>query len=185
MNTQQIISGVAGRYARSLFELAQEENSTDTVAQELDALAKALDVSKEFRSFIEFPILTAQEQIGALKALMAKFGVKGLTANFLGLLAQNRRLYLLPQTITGFQRLLDESKGLTKAEVTSAEPLSEQQRRALKDALKSKAGKDVDIKSHIDQSLIGGLVIRLGSRMLDTSLKTKLSTLKVALKGTA
>jgi F-type H+-transporting ATPase subunit delta len=180
-----MISGVSLRYARPLFELAKEANSTDAIAEELATLAKALEDSSDFRSFVESPVLSAQEQMDALKNLLPKLGAKNLTSNFVSLLAQNRRLSLLGETIIAYRRLLDESKGVTKAEVTSAEPLSENQMKALKDALKSTTGKDVQIESHIDQSLIGGLVVRLGSRMVDTTLKTKLSSLKVALKGTA
>jgi F-type H+-transporting ATPase subunit delta len=185
LNTQQLISGVAQRYARSLFELAQGEGSADTAAEELSTLAKALQEIPEFRAFTASPIITAQQQINALKTLLPKLGAQSLTSNFVQLLAQNRRLHLLGETIIAYGQLLDKSKGLMKAEVISAEPLSAAQTQALKDALKSTTGKDVAIDAHIDQSLIGGLIVRLGSRMVDTSLKTKLSTLKVALKGTA
>ncbi len=184
MKHGQIISGVAGRYARSLFELAQEDNSVGEVMLELDALAKALEDSADFRAFVNSPLLAAQEQIGALKALLAKSGASKLTANFLALLAQNRRLSLLGEMILAYRHLLEQSKGIASAEVVSAEPLSDNQVLALKEALKSATGKDVAIDAHVDQSLIGGLIVKLGSRMLDTSLKTKLSTLKTALKGT-
>jgi F-type H+-transporting ATPase subunit delta len=185
LNTQQLISGVAQRYARSLFALAQEQGKTEAVTVELAALQKALGESADFLSFTLSPIIPAQQQVETLKTLFTKFGVSALTANFVQLLAQNRRLNLLNETIIAYGQLLDKSKGLMKAEVTPAEPLSDQQQRALKDALKITTGKDVAIDAHIDQSLIGGLIIRLGSRMLDTSLKTKLASLKVALKGTA
>jgi F-type H+-transporting ATPase subunit delta len=185
LKNQQVISGVAARYARSLFELAQEAGITETVAGELGAVSKALDDVPEFRTFTASPIISAQQQIAALQALLPKLGAKNLTSNFVQLLAQNRRLNLLNETIIAYGQLLDKSKGLMKAEVTSAEPLSGAQAQALKDALKSTTGKDVAIDAHIDQSLIGGLIVRLGSRMVDTSLKTKLANLKVALKGTA
>lgn len=185
MKNEQLISGVAQRYARSLFELAQEAGKTDAVAQELALLKQALQESREFRAFTQLPTLSAQEQIGVLQKLLPVFAIKNLTANFVQLLARNRRLGLLLQTIVAYEQLLARSKGLASAEVISAEPLTEQQTRALKEALKDSTGKDVTIESHVDQSLIGGLVVKLGSRMLDTSLKTKLSHMKTALKGIA
>jgi F-type H+-transporting ATPase subunit delta len=185
LTSQQLISGVAQRYARSLFALAQDTGKIDVVAAELTSLQKALDESADFKAFVNSPVIPAQQQVESLKKLFAKFGVSSLTANFVQLLAQNRRLNLLRETIIAYRRLLDESKGVTSAEVISAEPLSENQSRALKEALKSATGKNVTLDPHIDQSLLGGLIVHLGSRMLDTSLKTKLSSLKVALKGTA
>jgi F-type H+-transporting ATPase subunit delta len=185
LSKEQIISGVAQRYARSLFELAQEEKLADSVAEELAALSTALEESTEFRSFARSPILTAQEQIDVLKNILPKLGVKNLTANFVQLLAQNRRLSLLEDAISAYKMLLDRSKDIAKAEVISAEPLSTLQVQTLKDALKGTASKDIRLEQHVDQSLIGGLIVRLGSRMIDTSLKTKLSTLKTALKGIA
>ncbi|MES2906865.1 MAG: F0F1 ATP synthase subunit delta [Pseudomonadota bacterium] len=180
-----MISGVAGRYARSLFELADEAKSIDAVSSELASLKKALNDSRDLKAFVESPLLSAGEQISALKQILDKAGVKDLTAKFVQLLAQNRRLNLLSETISGFEKLVAQSKGLTGAEVTSAEPLSENQLGAIKAALKESTGKDVEIETRVDQSLIGGLVVKLGSRMLDTSLKTKLSSMKTALKGIA
>ena len=185
MSTKKLISGVAQRYARSLFALAQDTDKVEATAAELTALRKALNDSADLRAFAASPVIPAQQQMDTLKKLLSKFGVSQLTANFVGMLAQNRRLNLLEECIIAYHRLLDESKGIAAAEVISAEPLSDSQMRALKEALKGATGKDVAVDSHIDQSLIGGLIVKLGSRMLDTSLKTRLASLKVALKGTA
>lgn len=183
MKHEQIISGVAQRYARSLLELGEEQGRTDVIRDEFAGLSQALQESHELRFLVNTPLLRAKDQIDALDKLLHAMKISGLTANFVKLLASNRRLKLLPQTIIAFRQLLDESRGVTTAEVTSAEPLTESQIAALKNSLKETLGKDVSLKPHVDQSLIGGLVIKLGSRMIDTSLKTRLMTMKTALKG--
>ena len=174
---------MARRYARSLFELAQEENAAEKVETELNTLAQALKESREFRLFADSPVMTAQEKITVLRDLLPKLQIKNLTSNFVLLLAKNRRLMLLSEAIIAYRQLAERGKGRLSAEIASAEPLSQAQAQALKDALKETTGKDVALDAHVDQSLIGGLIVKLGSRMLDTSLKTKLANLKIALKG--
>ena len=185
MTHPKLISSVASRYARSLFELAREQNIADKVRAELGMVQTALSESREFRELTASPVLPAADQLNGITALMSAMKVSDLTANFVKLLTTNRRLSLLSQTITAFEAFADEHAGLISADVTSAEKLSDQQVRALKDALKETTGKDVTLNQRVDQALIGGLVVQLGSRMIDTSLKTKLANMKTALRGQA
>jgi F-type H+-transporting ATPase subunit delta len=178
-----IVSGVAGRYATALFELAESAGALDRVQQELAGFAKALDGSADLARLVRSPVFAADEQVKALEALLPKLGVTGLAANFLKLMARNRRLFLARAAIGAYGALLAAKRGSTTAEVTSAEPLTDAQTKALKEALAAAASKkDVDLIARVDPSLIGGLVVKLGSRMIDTSLKTKLAQLKIALK---
>lgn len=178
------ISGVARRYGLSLFELADEGKNIDSIRGELAGLKEGLAQSKELRAFVESPLMTAEEQIATLDKILPGMKFSSLVSNFVKLLARNRRLSFLRDSITAFERLADEKKGLATAEVTSAEPLSDQQAAALKSALKETTGKDIALLAHVDQTLIGGMIVKLGSRMIDTSLKTKLNSMKTALKGT-
>lgn len=177
-----IPSGVAGRYASALFELADEDNDIDGVMAGVDRFAAALDESEDLARLVRSPIFSAEAQIGALDALLPKLGVTGIVARFLKLLAKNRRLFVVHDAIKGFRALVARKRGLVTAEVRVAEPLSDTHTEALKDALKASTGKDIVVDTKIDPSLIGGLIVKIGSRMIDTSLKTKLSQLKIALK---
>jgi F-type H+-transporting ATPase subunit delta len=177
-----IVSGVAGRYASALFELADAAGDADRVMGELETFAAALDASEDLARLVRSPVFSADEQAKAFDALLPKLGIGGLTANLIKLLARNRRLFVARDIVTGYRRLLAQKRGAATAEVTSAEPLTDAQTAALKAALAEKTGKAIDIDAKVDPSLIGGLVVKLGSRMIDTSLKTKLSQLKFALK---
>jgi F-type H+-transporting ATPase subunit delta len=182
-DTNAIVSGVAQRYASALFELALETRSLDAVSADLDALDRLMADSPEFTRLVRSPVFTAEEQTRAVTAVLDKAGIGGLVANFSKVVASNRRLFAIPDMIRGFRVLLAAHRGETRAEVTSAEPLSAEHVAALKDALKGAAGgKDVAFEAKTDPSLIGGLIVKIGSRMIDASLKTKLATLKVALK---
>jgi len=177
-----IVSGVAGRYAGALLDLADEAGTTERVGVQLDTFAKALDESADLTRLVRSPVYSAEEQIKALDAVMPTLGVTGLAANALKLLATNRRLFLARDVTRAYRGLLAERRGATTASVVSAEPLSPTQTQALSAALKAATGKDVTIDAKVDPSLIGGLVVQLGSRMIDASLKTKLSQLKIALR---
>jgi F-type H+-transporting ATPase subunit delta len=178
----QVVSGVAARYASALFELAEESGATDRVKSQLDTFVKAVTESPDLARLVRSPVFTADEQVKALGALLPKFGIDGITANFFKLMASNRRLFVAPDTVAAFAALIAAKRGGASAEITSAEPLTDAQAAALKNALAAATGKDVAITTAVDQSLIGGLVVKLGSRMIDTSLKTKLAQLKIALK---
>lgn len=176
------VSGVAERYASALFELARDEKALDDVAQELDQFAEMMEASEDLTTLVRSPAFTADEQTRAVSAILAKAGINGLGGNLIKTAADNRRLFAVPGMITAFHRLLAKERGEVSATVTSAEPLSDAQLNALRAALKEAIGKDPLLEQHVDASLIGGLIIQVGSRMIDTSLRTKLNSMKYAMK---
>jgi F-type H+-transporting ATPase subunit delta len=175
-------SGVAGRYATALFELALEEKALEKVEQDLNRFASALDAVEDLRRLVRSPVFTAEEQQRAIAAILDKMEIEGLTANFLKLIARNRRLYAAPDMIKAFRALLARHRGQASAEVTSALSLTEGQLRALQTALKAALHKDVQLDQKVDATLLGGLVVKVGSRMVDSSLRTKLNSLKQTMK---
>ena len=181
---EPIISGMAGRYATALFELALEQKSIDAVKADLDRFEALVAGSPDLARLVRSPVFTAAEQGKALSAVLAQAGIKGLAANFLLFVASNRRLFAAGQIIKAFRALVARHKGEVTAEVTVAEKLNDKHLGALKSALKGVTGKDVDLNVKIDPSIIGGLIVKLGSRMVDTSLKTKLNLIKHAMKET-
>lgn len=178
----QSVSGVAERYASVLFDLARDESAIDSIEAELVGLSGMIDESEDFRRLIESPVFSAEEQQRAVGAVADKAGITGLTGNFLRLLAHNRRLFALPGAIKAFRVMAAAERGEVSAEVTSAQPLSDAQVTALKDALKDKLGKEVTLSADVNPALLGGLVVKVGSRMIDTSLRTRLMTVKSHLK---
>ncbi|MFN0192126.1 MAG: F0F1 ATP synthase subunit delta [Aestuariivirga sp.] len=184
-NADQRVSGVPGRYASALFELAGEEKAQDRIGTELASLQKALDNSDELRRLVRSPVYSAEDQTAALEAICDKAQISGTTLNFVRLMAKNRRLAGLADTIKGYQTLVAISKGEVEAQVTSAEKLTNKHITALKAALKASTGRDVQLTTRVDKSILGGLIVKVGSRMMDNSLKTKLQNLKIAMKGTA
>jgi F-type H+-transporting ATPase subunit delta len=177
-------TGMAGRYASALFELAREQNELDTVDKDLGNFQSMLNASPDLSRLVKSPAFAAEEQERALGAVMAWASVGATTSNFLKVVARNRRLFAAEDMIKNFRQLVAKHRGEMVAEVKSALPLNDQQLCALKDKLKSTYGKDVKLDTKVDPSLLGGLVIKVGSRMFDSSLKTKLMNLKVVLKGT-
>jgi len=171
------------RYATALFELAQEAKSLDQVAADLDAFKKMLDESEDLVRLVRSPVFAAHDQIRALDALFAKAGIKGLAANFIRLAARNRRLFAIADMIADYRALLAAQRGEISAEVTSADKLSARQVSRLKAELKAAVGRDVLLAQKVDPAILGGLIVKVGSRMVDSSLATKLNTLKVAMKG--
>jgi len=176
------ISAVAERYAGSLYELAAEAKSVAAVEKDLADFEAMLNESADLARLIRSPVFSAEEQSKAIAAVLEKAGITGLTGNFLRVVAKNRRLFAIPAIIKAFRRIAAEARGETSAEVTSAHALAPEQENELKAALKSVAGKDVSIAVTVDPSLLGGLIVKMGSRQIDTSLKTKLASLKLALK---
>ncbi|MEM9270737.1 MAG: F0F1 ATP synthase subunit delta [Pseudomonadota bacterium] len=181
-NSASLSAGIAGRYATALFELAKDAKDLDTLSKDMDAFSAALGDSPELRDVITSPVYTRDEQGKAISAVAAKMGVSSLVANTLALMASKRRLFALPQLIEGVKALIADHKGEVTAEVTSAKPLTKAQVSALEKQLKTAAGKDVVLSQSVDESLIGGLVVKLGSRMVDTSIRAKLSKLQNAMK---
>jgi F-type H+-transporting ATPase subunit delta len=176
------VSAVAERYARSLFDLASDAKSVAKVETDLSAFEKMLAGSADLDRLIKSPVFSADDQFKAIGKIVDKAKISGLTGNFLRVVARNRRLFAVPGIISAFRRIAAEARGETTAEVTSAHALTAAQQTELKAALKSVAGKDVAIDLTVDPSLLGGLIVKLGSRQIDSSLKTKLNSLKLALK---
>ncbi|ERM00343.1 F0F1 ATP synthase subunit delta [Brucella intermedia 229E] len=181
--TSSLISGVAQRYAGSLFELALDAKSVAAVEKDLDRFEGGLlSGSEDLKRLISSPVFSSEDQLHAIGALADKAGIKGLVGNFLRVVARNRRLFALPGIIAAFRKIAAEHRGEISADVVSAHELSAAQQNELKATLKGVAGKDVTINVTVDPSILGGLIVKMGSRQIDTSLRTKLSSLKLALK---
>ena len=178
-----MISGMAGRYASALFELALEEKAIDAVRKDLDAFDELIAGSADLNRLVRSPVFGADEQLKALSAILAKAKIKGLAANFLRVITANRRLFAAREMIRGYRALVARHKGEVSAQITVAEKLSDKNLAALKSALKSvTGGKDIDLDVKVDPTIIGGLVAKVGSRMVDSSLRTKLNAIKFAMK---
>ncbi len=177
-----IVSGMAGRYATALFELALEANAIDAVKRDLDALDGLISSNPDLDRLVRSPVFGADEQTRAIGAVLAKAGIGGVAANFIKVVASNRRLFALRDMIRGFGGLVAKHKGEVTAQVTVAEKLNDAHLASVKDALKSVTGKDVQVDVTVDPTIIGGLVVKLGSRMIDASLRTKLNSIKHAMK---
>lgn len=177
-------TGVAERYASALFDLAKEQNAHVPVEQELTRFQGLIDESADLRRLIRSPSFSAKDQTNALSAVMARAGIGGLASNFVKVLAQNRRLFILSDVIKNYRLIAARARGEVSAAVTSAHPLSDAQMQSLKDQLRASVGREVTIQSKVDPTLLGGLVVKVGSRMIDSSLRTKIEQLKVAMKGT-
>ncbi len=176
------VSGVAGRYATALFELARDEKSVDSVKADLDKFEAMIAESADFARLVRSPVFAADTQARALSAVLEKAGIGGIAAKFLKVLTANRRLFAVRDVIRAFRALVARFKGEVSADVTVAEPLSDKNLDALKGALKNVTGKDVDLNIKVDPAIIGGLIVKLGSRMIDSSLRTKLNSIKNAMK---
>lgn len=181
-DTSPLISGVAERYASSLFEVALETGKVDAIGAALDGFQALIDESADLKRLVLSPVFTAEDQTNALVALAQKAGLDALVTNFLKVVAGNRRLFALPGMIKAYRQIAAAHRGEVTADVTSAHALTAEQDSELKAALKGVTGKDVTLAVTIDPSILGGLIVKVGSRQIDTSLRTKLSTLKLALK---
>jgi F-type H+-transporting ATPase subunit delta len=179
---EPIVSGMAGRYATALFELALEGNVIDLVKSDLERFDALVAESADLLRLVRSPVFSSEEQTRALSAVLDKAGIGGLAAQFLRVVASNRRLFAARDMVRGFRKLVARHKGEVTAEVTVAEELKNEHLTALKSALTSASGKDVDLDIKVDPAIIGGLVVKLGSRMVDTSLRTKLNAIKHAMK---
>jgi F-type H+-transporting ATPase subunit delta len=174
---------MAGRYATALFELALENKAVDAVKKDLDQFDALLADSADLNRLVRSPVFDADEQLKALSAILAKAGIGGLAANFLRVITTNRRLFAVRDMIRAYRALVARHKGEVTAHVTVAEKLSGTHLDALKNALKSvTSGKDIDLDVRIDPAIIGGLIVKVGSRMVDSSLRTKLNSIKLAMK---
>jgi F-type H+-transporting ATPase subunit delta len=179
---QPIASGMAGRYATALFDLAAESNAIDAVKADLDRFDALVAESADLRRLVRSPVFSTAEQLDALTAVLQRAGIGGIAASFLKLVTTNRRLFAVRDMIRAYRARVAQHKGEVTAEVTVAEQLSDRHVEALRAALKSVSGKDVGLDVKVDPSIIGGLVVKLGSRMVDTSLRTKLNAIRHVMK---
>ena len=174
---------MAGRYGNALFELARDSKAGDAVKADLERFDALIADNPDLNRLVRSPVFGADEQLRALAAILDKAGIKGLAANFLRVITTNRRLFAVRDMIRAYRVLAARQKGEVTAEVTVAEPLSDKNIGALKDALKSvTGGKDIDLDMNVDPAIIGGLIVKVGSRMVDSSLRTKLNAIKFAMK---
>jgi F-type H+-transporting ATPase subunit delta len=178
-----IQASLSGRYATALFELARDERALDAVSTDLDTVKAAIAESADLRALINSPLIGREDAGKAIAAVAAALGLSSITAKFLGVLAHNHRLIQLPAVIRGFKALAAAHRGETTAEVVSAHPLDAEQLGALKDKLRHRFGRDVAIEARVDKSILGGLIVKMGSQQIDGSIRTKLNSLAHAMKG--
>jgi F-type H+-transporting ATPase subunit delta len=174
---------MAGRYASALFSLAEDAHATKDVAAALKNFDDLIEDSADLQRLVRSPVFSAESQVKALSAVLDRAGIAGLAASFIKLVASKRRLFAVRDMIAGYNKLYDAERGVARAEVTVASALSDAHVAALKEALVTvTGGKDIDLSVRIDPAIIGGLVVRLGSRMVDGSLKTKLNSIRTRMK---
>lgn len=177
------LSGVAGRYASALYELATEKRATDEVAAALAAFQSLINDSPDLARLVRSPVFSAQEQVKAIGAVLDKAEISGLAANFIRLVASKRRLFVITDMIDAYQRLNDAAKGLVRADVTVATQLRPDQETALRQTLSGvTGGKTINLNVRTDPAIVGGLVVKLGSRMVDASVRTKLNAIRTRMK---
>ncbi len=177
-----ISTGIASRYATAVFELARDGNALDTLERDIETLEASLSDSADFRDLVHSPVYSREQQGNAIGAIASKMGLTDMLANTLRLMASKRRLFVLPQLLAGLRARIADAKGEVTAEVRAATALTADQEKALAEALKSSVGKDVKMNVTVDESLIGGLVVKVGSKMIDTSIRSKLAALQNTMK---
>jgi F-type H+-transporting ATPase subunit delta len=177
-----VLTQIARPYAAALFDLAKSEGAVDAVESGLVEIQKLAAESADFSRFLRSPVIAADVKAEAIDAILAKANANATVTNFVKVVARNGRLFALPTIIRSFQALAAKDRGEISADVTSAAALSGAQLKSLADTLKAKIGKTVTLTEHVDPSLIGGLVVKVGSQMIDSSLKTKLQAMKIAMK---
>jgi F-type H+-transporting ATPase subunit delta len=176
------VSGLAGRYASALYELASDARQVTAVGKDLGRFDALVAGSADLARMVSSPAYSSEDQIAGVKAILASAKISGIAANFIKLVASKRRLFAVRDMITAYHAIADQKAGVAKAEVTVAEKLSDKNRKAVTEALKGVIGKNVSIIEKVDPSIIGGIVVKVGSRMIDSSVRTKLNSLKVAMK---
>jgi F-type H+-transporting ATPase subunit delta len=176
-------TGLAGRYANAVFELAQEQGLVDAVAADLAALRSMIAASSDLARLVKSPLFSNEDQARALKPVLDRMGVNPLTTKFLLTLTGKRRLFALEAVIAAYERLVARLKGEVQAEVTSAHALTSAQTAELKSILKTKLGREPRLDTRVDPTLLGGLIVKVGSRMIDSSIRTKLAGIRAAMRG--
>ena len=177
-----VLTQIARPYASALFDIANASNSIPQVEAGLSAIASLANDSPDFARFLRSPVINADQKATAIQAVLAKGKTDKTVSNFVNVVARNGRLFALPAIIKAFRERAAEARGEVTADVTSAVALTADQVKSLADTLKAKIGKSVTLNQHVDPSLIGGLVVKVGSQMIDSSLKTKLTAMKIAMK---
>jgi len=177
-----ITSDFAGRYATALFDLAKEAGQIDAVLANLAQFEALIAGNADMKRFVESPVFGADEQVRALKPILEKVGISGTTANFLLLVASKRRLFAFNAMLKAFKSLVDSDRGVVRATVTVAEQPSQNVLGAIKDALKDIAGDKAEIDLEVDPAIIGGIIVQIGSKMVDASLRTQLNGIRIAMK---
>ncbi len=183
MATNTAVSEIANRYATALFDLADEKGLLDDVAGDLSRLISAIDESQDLQRVVRSPVLNREDQGKAMAAILGAMEVNDLTRNFVGLITQNRRLFALTDMVKGYLDELARRRGEVTAEVTAAKPLNDNQIKTLQESLQSTLGGKVSIAHEVDPALIGGMIVKVGSKMVDTSLRTQLNRMQIAMKG--
>lgn len=173
---------MAGRYAQALFDLASEANAFDAIGADLNRFKALIDGSDDLRRLVRSPSFSANDQVNAVSALLDHAKIGGMAGNLLKVVAKNRRLFAVEDVIAGYHALVAQARGEVTADVTVAEPLSASSAKALAEALKASLGKEPKIVVKVDPAILGGLIVKVGSRMVDTSLRTKLNGMKNAMK---
>ena len=181
-NSVSMSQSIAGRYAQAVFDIVKEDGGLDALAQQAEDLGAALSDSADLRALIGSPIYTRDDQARAIAALSQRMGLSAVLANTLQLMARNRRLFVLPQLVRQLQALIAAERGEVTAEVTSAVALTDDQQARLRDTLARKSGKTVKLNTRVDEGLIGGMIVKLGSQMIDSSIRSKLASLQNAMK---
>lgn len=181
-NNASISANIAGRYAQAVFDLVREEGAVDALAGQVESLGTALKDSADLRTLINSPLISRGEQEAAIGAVASRMGLSPVLANTLRLMAQNRRLFALPQLVARLSALIAEARGEVTAEVVSAAPLTAEQARRLTETLAAKSGKTVKLDTRVDEGLIGGMIVKLGSQMIDSSIRSKLASLQNVMK---
>jgi F-type H+-transporting ATPase subunit delta len=177
-----LTTGIAGRYATALFELAEEEGRLEEVERDLAQIKQALNESEDLRLAVKSPLYSRDEQARAMTAVAEAMGVSQLTRNVLGLMGKKRRLFALGEVCDAYAAMMAERRGEVTAEVTAAQPLNDEQRASLREALKAAVGRDVNLDESVDEALIGGLVVKVGSKLIDTSIRSRLAALQNAMR---
>lgn len=178
-----MVHGLGGRYASALFDLAREQNAADAVETSLAKLREALDESADLRTLITSPVLGREQAAKGMMAVAERMQLDPVTMKFLGVLSKNRRLSALPVIVRNYRQLAANARGEITADVTSAHELSEDQKGAVKTVLRARFHRDVALNTKVDPSILGGLIVQVGSRLIDSSLKTKLDNIGRAMKG--
>ncbi len=181
-STASISANIAGRYAQAVFDLVDEQGSVDKLAEQVDDLGRALDDSADLHTLITSPLITRDQQGRAIAAIADKMGLLPVLANTLRLMARNNRLFTLPQLVDRLKALVADARGEVTAQVTSAAALTGAQQKRLTETLAQKSGKKVKLDARVDELLIGGMIVKLGSQMIDSSIRSKLASLQNVMK---